>query len=365
MTSIAFDVHDSSQVSAPRREASALAMRLGFSDARAGQASLVVTELGTNLVKHAKGGQIVLRELKGARTEGRGAEGSGLEVLAIDRGPGFQNLGEALRDGHSTSGTLGAGLGAISRQSDQFDVYTQQPGGTVVVCRWWTHARSTANGVANGVMSAGAGSEEGAPGSGASGDAFGLGAVSVAMVGQPVCGDAWAAQLGPHQASLLVADGLGHGVMASEASAAAVNVFERTPTQAPADLVGAMHDALRATRGAAVAVVNIDIGERLARFAGLGNISATIVTPDQKRVTLVSHNGTAGHIARRVQEFAYPLLRGAVVVLHSDGLTAHWDPADYPGLWMRDPALVAAVLYRDCNRRRDDSTVVVISTRRG
>jgi len=125
-----------------------------------------------------------------------------------------------------------------------------------------------------------------------------------------------------------------------------------------------MHDALRATRGAAIAVVNIDIGERLTRYAGLGNISGMIVTPDHKRVTLVSHNGTAGHIARRVQEFAYPLLRGAVIVLHSDGLSASWDPARYPGLWQRDPALIAAVLYRDFNRRRDDSTVVVISTRR-
>jgi serine phosphatase RsbU (regulator of sigma subunit) len=187
--------------------------------------------------------------------------------------------------------------------------------------------------------------------------------VSVAIAGEPVCGDAWAAQLGPHQASLLVADGLGHGVLASEAAAAASAVFMGAPARPPAELVSTMHDALRSTRGAAVAVVNIDIDERLARFSGLGNISGTIVTPDYKRVTLVSHNGTAGHIARRVQEFSYPLLRGAVVVLHSDGLTAHWNPADYPGLWGRDPALIAAVLYRDFNRRRDDSTVAVVSTR--
>lgn len=341
MTSIAFDVHDSSQVAAPRREASALSMRLGFSDARAGQASLVVSELGTNLVKHAREGQIVMRAL----------EDNGLEVMAIDRGPGFRNLGEALRDGHSTSGSLGAGLGAIARQSDQFNVFTQQPGGTAIVCRLWPRARPRAS--------------EADVVEGDETEGFALGAVSVAMAGEPVCGDTWAAQLGPQQASLLVADGLGHGVLASEAAAAASAVFERTPARPPAELVSAMHDALRATRGAAVAVINIDIGERLARFAGLGNISAMIVTPDLKRVALVSHNGTAGHIARRVQEFSYPLIRGAVVVLHSDGLTANWNAADYPGLWGRDPALIAAVLYRDFNRRRDDSTVAVISTRRG
>jgi anti-sigma regulatory factor (Ser/Thr protein kinase) len=338
MTSTAFDVHDSSQVSSPRREVSALAQRLGFSESRAGQASLVVSELGTNLVKHAKDGRIVLRQL----------EDNGLEVLAIDRGPGFRNIGEALRDGHSTSGSLGAGLGAIVRQSDQFHVFTQPPRGTVIVCRFWPRARASAN----------------EPTGGEPQDGFAIGAVSVAMAGEGVCGDAWAAQLGPQQASLLVADGLGHGLLASEAATAATEVFARAPSRPPADLIGTMHDALRATRGAAVAVVNIDVGERLARFAGLGNISGTIVTPDYKRVTLVSHNGTAGHVARRVQEFSYPLLSGAVVILHSDGLTAHWNPADYPGLWGRDPALIAGVLYRDFNRGRDDSTVVVVSTRR-
>jgi anti-sigma regulatory factor (Ser/Thr protein kinase) len=339
MTSTAFDVHDSSQVSAPRREASALAMRLGFSDTRAGQTSLVVTELATNLVKHAREGQIVLR----------GLENNGLEVLAIDRGPGFHNIGEALRDGHSTSGTLGAGLGAIARQSDEFTVFTHQPRGTVIACRLWARSRSDANDSV----------ERDVPAEG-----FRIGAVSVAMSGESVCGDAWAAQLGPQRASVVVADGLGHGVLAAEAATAATAVFERAPGRPPADVVGAIHDALRATRGAAVAVVNVDIGERLVRYAGLGTISGMIVTPDEKRVALVSHNGTAGHIARRVQEFAYPLLRDAVLVLHSDGLTAQWNPADYPGLWGRDPALIAAVLYRDCNRRRDDSTIVVVSTRR-
>jgi anti-sigma regulatory factor (Ser/Thr protein kinase) len=342
MTSTAFDVHDSSQVSAPRREVAALATRLGFSDTRAGQASLVVSELGSNLVKHAREGQILLREL----------QNNGLEVLAIDRGPGFHNIGEALRDGHSTSGSLGAGLGAIARQSDQFDIFSQQPGGTVIVCRLWPRAPSTARAFGDGATA-----DESVVG-----DGFGIGAVSVAFPGESVCGDAWAVQLGPQQVSVLVADGLGHGLLAAEAATAAKTVFERAPARPPASLVEAMHDALRATRGAAVAVVNIDIGERLARYAGLGNISGVIVTPDYKRAALVSHNGTAGHIARRVQEFAYPVLRGAVVVLHSDGLSAQWNPADYPGLWVRDPALIAAVLYRDFSRRRDDGTVVVVPT---
>ena len=63
--------------------------------------------------------------------------------------------------------------------------------------------------------------------------------------------------------------------------------------------------------------------------------------------------------ARRIQSFGYPMERGTVAVLHSDGLTSSWSLDAYPGLLTRDPALIAGVLYRDFVRGRDDVTVVV------
>jgi hypothetical protein len=74
---------------------------------------------------------------------------------------------------------------------------------------------------------------------------------------------------------------------------------------------------------------------------------------------LVSHSGIVGHAARRAQLFDVPYPPDALVVLHSDGLTSRWDLARYPGLAMRHPALVAAVLYRDFSRGSDDVTVFV------
>jgi hypothetical protein len=101
----------------------------------------------------------------------------------------------------------------------------------------------------------------------------------------------------------------------------------------------------------------------VVKFAGLGNIGASIVTPERKRTNLVSQNGTAGHAARRVNEFAYPFMPGSILVMFSDGLGYGWDPAAYPGLWSYDPAIIAGVLYRDFFRRRDDVTVVVARER--
>ena len=95
------------------------------------------------------------------------------------------------------------------------------------------------------------------------------------------------------------------------------------------------------------------------RYAGLGNIAGAIVGDAPVR-HMVSHNGTAGHEARKFEEFTYPWPEGALVVVHSDGLATHWDLGRYPGLMQREPSLVAGVLYRDFSRRRDDVTVVVV-----
>jgi hypothetical protein len=70
---------------------------------------------------------------------------------------------------------------------------------------------------------------------------------------------------------------------------------------------------------------------------------------------MVSHNGTAGHVAPRIREFVYDFTVDPLVILHSDGLTSRWDLAAYPGLAMQHPSLVAGVLLRDHRRGRDDA----------
>jgi hypothetical protein len=75
--------------------------------------------------------------------------------------------------------------------------------------------------------------------------------------------------------------------------------------------------------------------------------------------TLVSDNGTLGANVRKMQEFSQPWAPETLVVVHSDGLGTQWNLVDYPGLSHRHPSLVAAILYRDFRRIRDDVTVVV------
>ena len=327
MTSASCPVSDASGAAAARRSAEGMASRLGFDSTRTGQLAIVVMELATNIVKHAKQGEILLAAC------GDGVRG--IEILALDKGKGVVNVEQSLVDGRSTAGSLGHGLGAIRRMADAFEIYSQPAKGTAALARLWPKHTGTRDA-----------------------ESFSLGVVNVAKSGESVCGDAWSAKVVPHAASILVADGLGHGLLAAEASSAAVSEFERDPLRAPSRGLEDVHRALRPTRGAAVAIAGLDFERDVARFAGVGNIAGAIIDGETRR-SLVSHNGTAGHIARHLHEFSYPLVRSSVLVMHSDGLGSSWNAADYAGLWNRDPALVAGVLYRDFTRHRDDVTVLV------
>jgi anti-sigma regulatory factor (Ser/Thr protein kinase) len=331
----AIAVTEVSQVAEGRRLALWLASNLDFPEDRGGRAAIVASELATNLHKHARKGEMIFRRLR--TPEG---DADGMEILALDMGPGITDVALARRDGFSTTGTLGHGLGAVARQADEIEIYTQ-PTGTVVAARLWRKS----------------------PAPNPSRPQFEVGAVQVAKDGEPVCGDDWAWRLRDARLSIFVADGLGHGLPAHEASTAATRVFATGHELPPGRLVEDVHAALRPTRGAAVASLAVDLERRTATFAGLGNISGVVLHPSGARHSMVSRNGTAGHIAPKVQEFHYPVPSGAIMVMFSDGLGTHWDLRAYPGLLQRSAAVIAGVLYRDFSRRKDDVTVVVARER--
>jgi hypothetical protein len=185
------------------------------------------------------------------------------------------------------------------------------------------------------------------------------GGVNVALAGEPVSGDAWAVQERSADAAVILADGVGHGARAHEAAAAAVAVFRAHAEDAPAALIERIHGALRATRGAAVAVAAVDRSRGVVRFAGVGNVGAALLDGGATR-HLVSHHGTVGHQMRRVQEFQYPWSARALLVLYSDGIVSHWNLDGHPGVAARHPALAAGILYRDFRRGRDDASVVAL-----
>ena len=326
-------ISDASAVAAARRAGNAIAGMLGMDETVAGKAALVITEAATNILKHAGNGDILLRGL----VEGNAR---GIEILAIDKGPGFANLEQAMRDGVSTAGSYGVGMGAMQRLADEFDLHADRMHGSALRMAVWAQNASRPA------------------------QAWILGSVCLPLPSEDECGDAWGHAWEDGQQLLMVADGLGHGPEAARASQAAVALVRPGSSFAPGPLLQLAHGALRGTRGAAVAVACLDEHTHELRFAGVGNISVSLHDGDAAR-HLVSHNGIVGSNVRRVQEFSMPLGDDAMLIMHSDGVGTRWDLARYPGLSLRHPALIAAVLYRDHGRERDDASVVVAQRNRG
>jgi anti-sigma regulatory factor (Ser/Thr protein kinase) len=318
-------------VAAARRIGQKLALGLGFGETRAGQLAIIITEAATNILKHAGHGRLYMGPVQSGAAPG-------MDVVALDDGPGIADIAGSLVDGVSTAGTSGTGLGALQRLSDEFDVFSQRGKGAAFFMRLWRDAELPPP---RPVV---------------------IGALALPLAGEDMCGDGWAVACHERGATMLAADGLGHGPQAAQASIAAIEALERNRDLEPHELMNRVHEALRITRGAAVALGHIDCHKDQVRFAGIGNIAAWVMDDDGRRA-LVSHNGIVGHNMRKVQEFSAAFPRGALCIMHSDGLQTQWDLDSYPGLRARHPALVAAVLMRDYTRGRDDAMVLVLKRR--
>jgi anti-sigma regulatory factor (Ser/Thr protein kinase) len=323
---IVLAVQDQSQIAEARRGATDVAIRQGFGEIDSGRVALVATELASNLLKHGNGGEMLV----GVFGEG---QDSGVELIALDKGPGIPNIAASLADGFSTAGTAGKGLGAVVRQSQFVDIASWPGAGTAVLARLRPGQTK------------------------ASGDDDRIGAVSVPKPGEDVCGDSWGIFVGPDATTVLVADGLGHGPEAAEAAVEAVRLFRRFGGHRAPTLLDYIHGGLRATRGAAVSIARIEPAAAKVTFAGVGNVAGAIASGGELK-RMVSMPGTAGHNARKIQAFDYPFTSG-LIILHSDGIASSWTLDRYPNLAARHPTLIAAVLYRDLTRYRDDATVLV------
>ncbi|WP_296261112.1 MULTISPECIES: ATP-binding protein [unclassified Pseudomonas] len=315
-------IEDSSQVGHGRRIAQRLAEQLGFDDTDSGRVALVVTELASNILKHASNGELHLRALPGAVR--------GLEVIAIDRGQGF-DLQDCLADGFSTRGTQGIGLGSILRQAQVFDVHTDSRG-TVLLTRFYPRSAVVRD--------------------------LRLGVTQHSLHDDPACGDAWEVAISDRQISILMIDGLGHGPDAEEAAKAGTLAFNHDPFADPVLLLEDIHRQMQGTRGGAVAVAQFDSAQDNLRFIGIGNIGATLIGEEKSR-GLASHPGIVGLQYRKIPAVAYGQCAGQLLIMYSDGLQSRWNLRDYPGLMYRHPAIIAAVLHRDFCRGRDDVTVLV------
>ncbi|MBM3548989.1 MAG: serine/threonine protein kinase [Alphaproteobacteria bacterium] len=318
--------HDS-DVGMARRAARDAAESAGLDEEAVGRAALVATEAATNLARHAEQGAFFVRRLEAM-------EGKGIEVMAVDRGPGMGNVERFMEDGATTTGSPGQGLGAMKRLADSFCIDSHPGEGTVLVAqirRALPVTALTLGGLTAGISADG-------------------------------CGDAFAVEVLSSGARVIVVDGLGHGAEAADAAASATKTFRDRSRADLGTLFQRLDEVLRPTRGAAIAVAELDLTAKVVRFMGIGNISAVLISDIGAR-NLVSHNGIVGHTMRRTQAFDYTYLGSPTLILHTDGIATRWRPSSVSDRGLVHPAIIAGRLWRSEARGRDDAGILVLRGR--
>lgn len=341
------EIRDEAQVGTARRAVHRFASELDFNETELAEIDIVVQEIGTNAARYATGGGWLHFALTLSETP------LGLELFYWDTGPGIYNMDRAIRDGVSTSGSLGTGLGAIRRLMDHFEVYStvrmtgrlsaqqqrRTSHGTVLLARKWT---------TQGKQSA---------------EAFALaqriGVWSRPHPGEEVNGDAYFMKRRDGRWLYSVIDGLGHGQGARDAAQAAVESLADWEGEPLEELMTAAHHALRATRGAVVGAAIVDYERERFDYTAVGNIAARVVGTEA-HVSLIPTNGMMGGRLGRLRVWSHPWSANATLVMTSDGLSESWDISSYPGLSERSPQILAGLLMRDYARLADDATVLVV-----
>jgi anti-sigma regulatory factor (Ser/Thr protein kinase) len=325
-----------------RRNIRRCASEAGFTERQLGEIEIAINELGSNAVKFSRGtGQILF-----ARTD-PALEPAGLEIIYYDKGPGIQDPAIAVEDGFTTTGTMGAGLGAIKRMADEFHLYSNVQSRTR---RLTTYGRTT-HGTAIVFRKSVNGAEDSTPRTSL------WGAITRPSTGFEENGDAYIIKRIDDRQLLAIIDGLGHGLGALQAATVAVETIKSYATQSVETIIRATHEALRPTRGAVLGLAAIDCATGALEYAGIGNTDFRVLG-GRSPIRLISLNGTLGSRLDRVRVFKEQLPKVATIIMSTDGISERWDLESYPGLLGLHPQLLCATVMRDFRRSNDDATIL-------
>lgn len=123
-------INSDQDIVAARQKGRSLAAALGFSSGDATLIATAISELARNIITYAKSGEIRLTVINGSARQG-------IQLVARDQGPGIRDVQQALRDGFSTSGSLGLGLPGVKRLVDEFEIVSEENRGTTVTAKKW------------------------------------------------------------------------------------------------------------------------------------------------------------------------------------------------------------------------------------
>lgn len=326
-----YKMEERSFVSYIKREIHQQVARVNFTEKETAEIDIIVSEISSNLIKHAGGGELLFRILDS------GSPDPVFEIISIDKGPGIADTMRMLKDGVSTTQTLGHGLGSINRLSDVSQLYSIPGWGTIL------YTMKSRKGQAARLKS-------GTPD---------VRAVCVNKPREVVCGDGYRIKSSKNETIIFFADGLGHGPKAKEAVDQAGDFFFECAETDPVEIIRQMHEKIRRTRGLVSTIANCNTKTQEWRLCGVGNIFTRMYTGIEVK-NYMSYNGAIGlNLPNSMNASVFPFQSNQLLIMCSDGIRSSWDISKYPSILKYDPTLLAAALYKDYSRGTDDASVLI------
>lgn len=320
---------DRSYQAAIKREIHTLAFKGTFTKKRLAEIDIVVSEIVSNLSKHAVKGEMFVRLVT---TEGI----QGIEIIALDQGPGIDDIPRMMTDGVSTTNTLGNGLGSIRRLTNEFQIYSQKEWGTILYCTLYDKQLPQKQ----------------------TQETINIKSIIVPKPNEEVCGDGFYLKVSRNYIKLFLGDGLGHGKEAHLSVQAAIDAFKRCPANSPLENLRFIHDSVKKTRGLVCTVAVLDRKELKWKICGVGNIQIRLVDGIAAR-SYVGYNGIIGlNVPNTLHDQVYNYEKGQTLIMCSDGIKSKWDLSGLPGILRHDPAILGGAIYKDFARGTDDISIV-------
>ncbi|NWH05155.1 SpoIIE family protein phosphatase [Desulfobacter latus] len=314
-----------------RKYGAEISEKMGFREISQAEIDIVISELGTNIVKHSRaGGILVFRSITmGPIENGR------LEIAAQNNdktlGKGFEQVKENLEKNQSTTATLGIGLSGIRRMTDSFDLRLTQENKLEFIVSKLVDADLQSP--------------------------VKVSVISRPILGERVSGDTYYSRQSRNEILFGVVDGLGHGPEAHKVAELSERIIDIHYLKPLGLIIEQLHRHLRQTRGAAVSLASIDFLQNQLSHISLGNIETRLYKRG-KCEKLMTYNGTVGALIPRFKVMTYPFAKGDCVIMTSDGISDKYE-VDSKTL-LSVPQKVTHVIMSEFGRNHDDATVLVV-----
>jgi anti-sigma regulatory factor (Ser/Thr protein kinase) len=324
-----YRIEERSFVAYLKREIHNEILKSTFSEGRAGEIDIIVSEICSNLIKHAGSGEILYR----VQAE---KEDTTFEILSIDQGPGIADVARMMRDGVSTTSTLGHGLGAIERLSNTFNIYSLADWGTIVYSKVAT--QKTLSKKENLQL-----------------EVRGL---CTCKARETFCGDGYQIKQTADDIRIFFGDGLGHGPNAYHAVRTAAEFFFESHETNPVEMIREMHEKVRKTRGLVATIAILNRKQNEWNICGVGNILTRIYQGVSYK-NYMPYNGAIGlNIPTSLNFSVIPAERNQLLIMASDGIKTRWDITKFQSILKYDNMILAGAIYKDFNRGTDDASVL-------